>query len=136
MPKDTKFKPGQSGNILGGPLKPVDIKYLQKRNKNDVARMLDEISKLSQSKLLSLISETRTPSLKALIAKVYYMGIKTGCPKRLGLILDRLIGKVVEKRHYELEGDDLETYEDYIDKIAKQAKQIEDKNTIEIVKGK
>lgn len=95
------FKPGTSGNPNGRPRLPDDIKAARKLNKVELERLLNRYIHMPISEIQRLlkipIESNETPSIEVLIAKIVAEGIKRGDEKRLGFLLDRLIGPVKMK---------------------------------------
>lgn len=99
-----QFKPGISGNPSGRPALPEEIKEARKINKIEFERVLNEMIYMNLSELKSRADNPETPVVELLVAKILAEGIKRGDEKRLGFILDRLIGPV--KTKVALEGGD------------------------------
>lgn len=91
------FKPGTSGNPSGRPKLPEDIANARKQNANSVARILNAFMNMSLDDLKKLMASPATPTLELMIGRVVVESIKSGDQTRLNFILDRSIGKVVDK---------------------------------------
>lgn len=91
----TRFKPGVSGNPKGHPsTKKGERKVLTR------PRVEEEISKLAdmpKDELMEVASNPKTPMLTIMIASVMVHAAKEGDSQRLNFLLDRSIGRVVEK---------------------------------------
>lgn len=97
-----QFEPGKSGNPGGRPTLPEDIKAARKLNKVELERILNEYVHMSLAEIQRRASNPQTSALEVLVAKILAEGIKRGDEKRLGFLLDRLVGPV--KRQVTVEG--------------------------------
>lgn len=88
------FTPGHKG-YSGRPNHKVT--EARRLNKERVLELLNEFSEKPFSELPSLIKNENTKSIEALVASVFYHGVKSGDHARLNFLLDRLIGKVKEE---------------------------------------
>lgn len=100
------FQPGQSGNPNGRPRLPEDLKAARRLNKVELDRILNEYLHMSLNEIKERASNPDTPALEVMVAKVVAEAIKRGDEKRLGFILDRLVGPVKTKVALEGGGDD------------------------------
>ena len=91
------FKPGVSGNPSGRPKVLKDIAEARKQNSNSVARILNRFMNMDFDELKKLMQDPATQTLELMIGRVIVESIKTGDQTRLNFILDRMIGKVVDK---------------------------------------
>lgn len=98
----TRFKKGKSGNPNGRPALPEEILKAKKLNRIELERVLNEYVNLSLAEIKSRVENPNTPALEVIIAKIIFEGAKKGDEKRLGFILDRLVG--VLKRKVSLDG--------------------------------
>lgn len=96
------FSPGESGNPDGRPPLPEDLKAARKLNKTELERILNEYIHMSLTEIQRRAGHPETSALEVLVAKVLAEGIKRGDEKRLGFLLDRLVGPV--KRSVSVEG--------------------------------
>lgn len=91
------WKKGQSGNPNGRPKLPEEVKAFRKLNAAQVNEILNFVSNASVDEVKEKAADTSISALHSLVTRVYATGIRDGCEKKLSMILDRLIGKVVEK---------------------------------------
>lgn len=91
------FKPGTSGNPSGRPKLPEDIANARKHNSNSVARLLNAFMNMDLDSLKELMNAKTTTNLELMIGRIVIESIKSGDQTRLNFILDRSIGKVIEK---------------------------------------
>lgn len=76
---------------------PDDIREARKLNKIELERVLNEYIYMTLSEIQIRANKTDTPAIEVLLAKILGEGIKRGDEKRLGFLLDRLIGPVKAK---------------------------------------
>lgn len=91
------FKPGESGNPDGRPKLPEDIKEARKLNKIELERILNEYMHMPLKDIQARANLPDTPAFEVLLAKIIAEGIKKGDEKRLGFLLDRVVGPVKAK---------------------------------------
>jgi len=91
------FKPGQSGNPKGRPKLPEDVLESRKQNTVSVARILNKFMNMNIEELKLLMNDKKTQNLELMIGRIIIEAIKTGDYTRLNFILDRSIGKIVDK---------------------------------------
>lgn len=101
------FQPGQSGNPAGRPTVPEELKAARRLNKTTLERILNEYIHLPMVELAEKVKDPSTPAIELMVAKVLHEAIKRGDEKRLGFILDRLVGAV--KKTVAVEGGDEES---------------------------
>jgi len=91
------FKPGKSGNPSGRPKLPNDVLEARKQNTTSVARILNNFMNMDMDSLKSIMNNKETPALEMMIGRIVIEAIKSGDQTRLNFILDRSIGKVIDK---------------------------------------
>lgn len=95
--KDYLFKKGQSGNPSGRPKLPEDVVEGRKLNKIEVARIFNRLINMPATELKDVLTNPDTKAMELIVGKIIAEGIKHGDAARLNFILDRMIGKVVDK---------------------------------------
>lgn len=88
------FKPGQSGNPNGRPPLPEEVRIARSLNKAEFERIVNEYIHMSLVEIQDRAKDPSTSALEVIIAKIVAEAIKRGDERRLGFILDRLIGPV------------------------------------------
>lgn len=91
------FKPGQSGNPSGRPPVPEDVRHARLMNKNDFARLLNQMMKLSIPEITEISASEDAPVSEVMAAQIILAAAAEGDPKRADFILDRWIGKVKDE---------------------------------------
>ena len=91
------FKPGQSGNPSGRPPVPPDIREARIMNKQDFARLLNQMMKLSIPEVTEIRASEDAPTSEVMVAQIVLAAAAEGDPKRADFILDRWIGKVKDE---------------------------------------
>jgi len=99
-----KWKPGQSGNLNGRPTLPDDLKGLKERFTKDlVERTFIKYMNMPVIELQKMVdfktnpNAALLPALDHIIIQVIAKAGLDGDQQRLGFLLDRTIGKVVDK---------------------------------------
>jgi len=95
--KNHGFKPGQSGNPGGKEKMPEE---LQKANKLSAKRFIEYVNKYINMNKESLNKDLNRPEatmLELLVGGMIARAVKEQDPARANFILDRTIGKVIEK---------------------------------------
>lgn len=115
------FKTGgrnfEKGNP-GGPGRPNrKITEIRKINKYVIDELLHKYSYMPFSELPAVVKDKETNALEALIASVYFHGVKNGDQLRLNFLLDRLIGKVKDEVDHNVKVDLHTQIVDLISKI-------------------
>ena len=118
--KDTRFKPGHSGNPKGRPILPPDVKQAIHISRGLVANV---ITKYSMSTLDELKEHAKDGSLMAIehaIIRILIASIQKGDHVRLESLLDRTIGRVklVVETNIERPVSNVERLEELTQKIA------------------
>lgn len=95
--KDHGFKPGQTGNAAGRPKMPEE---LQKANKLSAKKFIEYVNKyinMNQESLKEDLKRPQATMLELLVGGMIARAVKDQDPARANFILDRTIGKVIEK---------------------------------------
>lgn len=109
-PKHSRFKPGQSGNPLGGKLHNPELRAIKRLTAHEVAEIGTLIISKNLTKLRAIVKDAKDnpdskhSGLKSWIAMVAIKGISKGDAHALDVLLNRLVGKVKER--IELTGED------------------------------
>ena len=101
-PKDTRFKPGVSGNKGGRPKLPPELKAFKEISSEEVKRLFAKYARASKEELKEALQAENTPCIELVIASGLARAIKDGDYSKLNFILDRTIGKVAEKTSIDL----------------------------------
>ena len=88
------FPPGVSGNPAGGPGLPQDVRDARKLNTAEVTRILTDLIEMSPEAYLAFKPRTK---LEDLVMSLMNKATEDGCPTRLNLLFDRIIGKVKDQ---------------------------------------
>ncbi len=96
-PKETRFKPGQSGNPGGQAKLPDDIKEARKLNQIELERTVNKFLFADREALHAVIKAPETPMLELMVASIMAKAAQNGDQVRLEFILCRLIGKVQDR---------------------------------------
>lgn len=93
------FAPGNCANPNGRPKVPEDLKLARKLTAIELERIMNELLGLTRAELTELIDKKNqnVNVLRLAVASVLAGGISKADPMKLNFILERLIGKVVEK---------------------------------------
>jgi hypothetical protein len=103
MPKeDTQFKPGQSGNPAGRPAMPEDLKAAKALTKQVLMRELNDLIHMTKSELEAALVSPESTMIRRMAARVIQEADNNGDDRRLGFLLDRLVGKVKDELALEL----------------------------------
>ncbi len=95
MPKETsQFKKGISGNPSGRPSLPIDVLKAKNINKVEFERVLNDFLMLPKEQLKVILDDDASTVMEQVLASFLDKAIAYGDHQRLGLILDRLIGKI------------------------------------------
>lgn len=91
------FTPGASGNPSGRPPTPPDVKEAQRLTRAQFIAVASKYIGKTKSEIVQAANDPSTPALEIMMASVISKAITQGDHARLNFILDRLIGKVVDK---------------------------------------
>lgn len=92
----TSFKKGNPGGP-GRPRIPDELKRIKPMSNDAVKRKFTAYLELPFDELQKLADNDKIPALDKWTARLILLGAKDGDDKRLGFLLDRLIGKVTDK---------------------------------------
>jgi hypothetical protein len=101
-PEHTKWKKGQSGNPGGRPKLPAELKMIKELTGEEVKRLFAKYARMNKEEISSAVTDKTTPMFELVIAAGLVKAVKDGDYQKLNFILDRTIGKVVEKTEVEL----------------------------------
>lgn len=96
-PKHGQFKPGQSGNPGGKPIIPPEVKEAYKLTQHRFTLLVNKYLSMNREQLRAAAQDPAATTLDLIVLKVIQQAIEKGDQVRLSFILDRLIGKVVDK---------------------------------------
>ena len=88
---------GQSGNPVGTPVVPDDLKAARKLNRIELERVLNRYIYMTKAEIVRAAQSEDTPAMELMIASLISKGTNEGDPKRLGFIFEYL-GFVVTKK--------------------------------------
>lgn len=95
--KETQFKPGQSGNPLGGKLHNQDLKRIRAMTTKEIEMMGTLLLDCNVRDLQNIIKDPASSSLKIVMASVLAKAIQNGDHKRMEALLSRTVGKLKEQ---------------------------------------
>lgn len=96
MEYENRFKPGNPGGP-GRPPLPDDVKELRKLNKAELEKTLNECLCYTPSQLKKIKDDPESTMLQLFVVSILTHGTNKGDHQRLGFLLDRLIGKVLDR---------------------------------------
>lgn len=101
-PDKTKWKAGQSGNPNGKPKMPEE---LQKANKLSAKKFIEYVNRyvnMNRSEIKEDLERKEATMLELLVGGMISKAVSTQDPVRANFILDRTIGKVIDKMEIEI----------------------------------
>lgn len=128
MPKGLKvggrdWKPGQSGNPKGPTPIPPEIKEARKLNRMEFERILNQYLHATVDEIKAAAADPKTTTIEQIVLRILVEGIKKGDERRLGFLLDRLLGPVKQVVNHETDGQS--GFKIVIDNYIAKRKQIE-----------
>jgi hypothetical protein len=110
MPRETSdkklpakaWKKGQSGNPKGRPKIRQDLKNVKVMTNTEVSALLWRLMSKTTEELRLMVEDPETPAMELMVARIIDKGLLEGDPQRLNFLLDRTIGKVIDKREVEV----------------------------------
>lgn len=102
-PAETMFKPGQSGNPSGKPKMPEE---LQKANKLSAKKFIEYVNRYINMDREDIKEDMKRPEatmLELLVAGMISRAVSQQDPVRANFILDRTIGKVIDRMQIDVE---------------------------------
>lgn len=100
-PEHSRFKPGQSGNPLGGKLHDPALKAVKNLTKKELAEIGNLVVKGDVAMLRELAEDEGETVLKRMVASVCFRVIDFGDMGALDTLLNRLVGKVKDEVKHE-----------------------------------
>lgn len=91
------FKEGNIANPHGAPRVPQDLKDARKLSKIQFEILVNKYLFNKKQDLAVAAANPETPVLELLIGSIIHKAVVEGDERRLNFLLDRLIGKVVDK---------------------------------------
>lgn len=101
------FQKGKSGNALGRPKLPKDIKLGRKILYQHFHQIGQELAYKTKEEIEDIVMGSKGTGMEKVIAMLYYQSIKGSIPHAT-LLLDRLIGKSDKEKDVEDESDEKE----------------------------
>jgi hypothetical protein len=107
MPRGKKtggrdFKPGQSGNPGGRPKIPEELRKFKTLSADEVKKIFAKYARMTEPEVSAYMAADDTPIFEKVVGQGLLKAVKDGDYGRLNFILDRTIGKVVEKTEIDL----------------------------------
>lgn len=96
-PEASRWKPGQSGNPAGGPALPPEVKEARRLNQKELELSLNRWLFATAEESAAAKTDPTTPMVDRVVIALLSTAAEKGCPQRLDLLLNRLIGKVVDR---------------------------------------
>lgn len=94
------FKPGHNQPGPGRPPHSKELRAASKLTRTTLEATLSRFLSMRMEDLEKALSDPKTPILELLIGKILQRGIEEGDSRRLNFLLDRLIGRVIDKVEY------------------------------------
>ena len=95
--KNTKFKPGVSGNPGGRKAEPKELREAKAMTKAQAQELLVIFMQMDIDDLEAILRDKKRKVIEHIIGRIALMAIKHGDHARLSFVLDRLIGKVKDE---------------------------------------
>jgi hypothetical protein len=95
------FKKGQSGNPLGPNALPKELLAAKKMNRIECETIFARLINLPKDKISEVLKDPKASMLEITIATILFKAAQNGDHQRLNFILDRTVGKVVERLQLE-----------------------------------
>ena len=95
--KPYHFKKGQSGNPAGGPKLPPELKAIRALTADEITRLLSKFARMNKIELQAVISDPKSTMIELTIAAGLVKPLSSGNWINLQTLLDRTVGKVVDK---------------------------------------
>lgn len=93
-PKDTRFKPGISGNPGGRPKLPPHLKKVREFTADEIRRIISMYGRMEREELQAVVKNPATPMFDLMVAGIYAQAAKSGDYARAAWLVDRLVGKL------------------------------------------
>lgn len=97
------YKKGQSGNPKGGPRMVLGNRTVRNLNRVEFERICSEYLYLTKAQFTKKINDAEVPMIEHLVASLIYKSVYDADPGRINLLLDRLLGKVVDRHKVEVD---------------------------------
>ena len=96
------FKKGQSGNPNGRPKVRDGLQDVKLLSKTDARRLVQKIIDMTPEELMDFAIRKDVPALETMLAAVAVKAISEGDHSRINFLLDRTVGKVIDKHEHEV----------------------------------
>lgn len=91
------FKKGEVSNPLGRPKVDPAIREIRNYNKAEIERLFNEFMNVTLSELVAILRDKSRTVIELMVAKVISESIRRGDQVRFNFLLDRMVGKVVDR---------------------------------------
>ena len=91
------FKKGTSGNLLGPPKIPEDLKAARSLTRVELERILNKYLHMTKDEIMDAVQDDGTTALELMVASLVKNSIVFGDYKRVSFLLDRLGFIVAQK---------------------------------------
>ena len=91
------FKPGQSGNPLGPPVLPPEVKEARKLTRIEFERIASQYMQMTKEEITKKLQDPKSTTLELIVMTIIHKAVKDGDQHRLDFLLNRLIGKVKDE---------------------------------------
>jgi hypothetical protein len=122
--KPGTFKPGVSGNPTGKPKLPQDVRDAQRLTTIEFTRIVNKYLSMTKDELKAMASHPDTKVLSLMIASLVSKAVLEGDDRRMGFLLDRIIGKVPQPIVAQIDPQLLELVKEMQDKPQKELLEI------------
>lgn len=96
-PKSAQFKPGQSGNPLGGKLHNPAIRALTKLTVETYREVIELVLTGNLTDLKNMVENPKTPAIQVGVAAAFMKAIKSGDYAVIERIAERIVGKIPDQ---------------------------------------
>ena len=94
-PKDTKWKPGVSGNPGGKPKESKEVRAFKQSTYDDFIRKMNEFGHMTRDQLKQVIQDESTPVFDLVFGRILF-DAQRGRQYAMNILIDRMWGKPKE----------------------------------------